>query len=578
MYIIIVVCVLLLCYVLDMRHPVYTGGDVTDTSNPIFTGRLQLLNEYNGISAKPFYNPMEVPSRLPYVIGDGVLFLGCSSDHKKLAMVDLQFLTSCSTRLVIYVGSAPGVHISILCKLFPTVKFLLIDSRYHMLNVDHVYVYHNTSTIHSAEHAKYDKIIRDKKGKEYENIMKYTPVQLYKSGTSLNLSEAINPNSEDFDIAETSRNDFYGGDYMNLILDIMSEPHRVFVIQDEVTIKLLKLIKKSLRNAKMTNFSLISDLVPTIAINHAFPSDPEYLGIDAINIICVKMLKPEFSILRFKPPYYILHDTPTILQLSSSTDPILSVIHTNVDYVKSHYNLDMIAGYRQKKYMYLDSSDMLIQPWSRRMSDIPKLVITRNDIDKPYYFYEHIEWSMKFTQVNLLRNRAYYGDFYELMARSEHNYDGCFDCMLELLFLGNHVISKKSKTYTKLNIDNVLANFKKSKSRVLELSNMIIEYLPRAQFMGCSFHNLLVKIPKEIYLHFVKQSAPHTYTVYAATLKKTQAVLDIYVTYDEGKYNMTYKKLKPVTVAKNLEDVTSESNLNWLATNICHGLRLKFGA
>ena len=49
--------------------------------------------------------------------------------QRKLLMTEIEFLTQYSKKndMVLYVGAAPAIHTSFLSKLFPTLKFILVD-------------------------------------------------------------------------------------------------------------------------------------------------------------------------------------------------------------------------------------------------------------------------------------------------------------------------------------------------------------------------------------------------------------------------------------------------------------------
>lgn len=47
----------------------------------------------------------------------------------KLLLGEVAFLTKYPEGLCVYVGSAPGTHITLLCKMFPKIKFHLYDPR-----------------------------------------------------------------------------------------------------------------------------------------------------------------------------------------------------------------------------------------------------------------------------------------------------------------------------------------------------------------------------------------------------------------------------------------------------------------
>ncbi len=567
MYLLIIVCIILILYKFTI-HSRYVGGDPDDEK---IIARVRALSRYNNKSVAPFYSPSAIKGDIPYSAGDGLLLLGCSHWTRQSLMSDIQFLTIANTKLVIYFGSAIGEHIPVLRNLFPSVKFLLIDSDYHVLDIEHVYVYQNPKAVRAADQTRYNMKAKDPKSRYYNAIMKYTPSRLYKTNQPVNLIKATDPNNVEYDVAEVACNNFYRDKYLDLFTDMINGTHMIYVIQDRVTTKLLELLHKSLDRSKLKNFSLISSLKSMYISKRE--TDIDYIWTEAIQLTAVKLLRPEFSVINFKPPYYNINDAPAVL--AADTNPALSELYIDIKYVKDNYDLDMIAGYKQKHYLYLDSSDILLKPWSRRTSDHARLLITKYDIDKPYHYYEENDWSMKYVHLNLIRNHVYFGDLYSIIKKCAGNiYDGCFDCMLELLILSYYFNPRRTAKYLGIDIKHAISTFKLCAPKIADLNDMIYSYILPRSIMPCSFHNLLTKIPKRIYLHVTRKISQYEYCIYALEEKREIPVMYVHVSYDDGKYTVTYDKVEKLSVASNLDDITNEKTLTMLANNVCQALRL----
>jgi hypothetical protein len=217
--------------------------------------------------------------------------------------------------------------------------------------------------------------------------------------------------------------------------DIMRSDDKVFVIQDYMNLNLTELLKKGVNDN--VSFSVISDIRSNVKSN--YPTDFDYVWNDCIQMILVKILKPDFTMLKFHPPYgnYSIH-----AKIPEFAKP-------EIDYVKNVYNVDIVELVKNRKYKYLQNSDIWIQAWAPPSSSEARLFLRKEDIDGEFIEYSMSEWDNKFMYLKLLRMYGYFPKFYKKLTQNTEinnhpvlwHYDGCFDCALEMCILLNYGIN-----------------------------------------------------------------------------------------------------------------------------------------
>ncbi len=553
------------------RHEIYVvGGSDID---PILTSKLQILSKCSKKKFSPFYNGAGITGKDIYAYKSGILPIGCHHGQRKLTLSEIQFLNTCGKdiNLVIYIGSAPCEHLPILRKMYPTIKFLLIDPHFHAFNDDHVYVYQNIHAIDNINHSRFTTIIKNglqANPREYDNAMRLTNAYFYKSDTHANLLQTLDQSSQDYDTTRDAYDSFTEKNHIDLISDIISGDHMIYIIQDYMTIELSNMLKISFDSAQINNWLLVSDM-RTDMIYSGVPSDMDFVWNDAIQMAAIKIMRPKVSMIKFHPPYYADRDIPIVMSLEqySGDDTKLKIMANDIEYCKKTLNLDMISAYKKRMHMYLTSTDIYIQAWSRPTSAETRLIITRDDIDKPYRNYDHISWDAQFAYLNTIRGYAYFNDFYELVKNHPNNiYCGCFDCMLELLILGDY-IAGKIRDNIKIDISRAIMAVKQNTNQLFELVQLFNDVLIYDRDMKCMFHGQLVKVPINLYLY--KSVFENRKTIlYRYEKNKRKPVLEVSTVYRNNKYEVEYKKLSEIKLAENLKDITCEDTLLALAKSI----------
>lgn len=381
-----------------------------------------------------------------------IIKMGCHHGQRKLLLTEIEFLTNYNMDLVIYAGSAPCEHMVVLAKMFPKVTFVLIDPNYHELrNVPFNYVYQNTKAVGRWHMQQQQKRMRSSGGKWLKSIKRQLRAKFYKHGTfdlinpsaTATLPSKMNPITDAWKAKH----------YRTFIYDIMDasskQPNgtKVHIIQDYLTIELCQLLKAGLDIASTQRkqegkppfrFGFISDM--RSVIEGKYPMEADLVWNDALQIIALKTMRPESSMLKFHPPY--MQDDGTLRKHAN-------VISKELTYVKDVLGLDLRASYFSGKYMGIHSSEVYLQAWAGASSSEARLIVHRNDIDKPYMHYDHVEWDNKMFYLKMIRGYGYHPHLITTLKKhvkvNQHSkhFDGCFDCSLEMLILLNYVVRPK---------------------------------------------------------------------------------------------------------------------------------------
>src|SRR3990172_13072129 len=104
----------------------------------------------------PIYTYSDIPEKLSYQANCRVLNLNCHLNQRKLALSDIQFYSKyvanpSDKTIIVYAGSANYEHIPFILELFPDVKFILIDPRFHNINANFQYIYQNIKSIEKKD-------------------------------------------------------------------------------------------------------------------------------------------------------------------------------------------------------------------------------------------------------------------------------------------------------------------------------------------------------------------------------------------------------------------------------------------
>lgn len=451
----------------------------------------------------------EIP-RLQAIDTLNVIKGGCHSGQRKLLLTEIQFITKFGDdiNLLIYAGSAPCEHISILLEMYPNLKFLLIDPNYHGIKEPYKYVYQNFSSIsyNNRKSFKYD-VKNTSNHKRYIHAKQLKMANFW-NGESHNV---IDDSTETQFKMDQIMNDFKK-DHINLINDIVKGDDRIYIVQDYMSGELSDMIKTSLIKANNPKFIFVSD-IRTNVITSKGPTDLDFIWNDALQMIFLQKLQPEYSMLKFHPPLYYKDDF-SIEQFRSKKIDMkwYNIIKSDLEFIKKQYKSDPISQYDDFKYPYLNHEAIHLQAWGTGGGTEARLIISKNNITQPVINYDYKEWFDKFAYMRLMRGYGFHDKYYNMVKDLKNNrYDGCFDCALEM-----DIISSYLNKYKTLTPQKILGYREK-------LDNVLLYPVDQK----CGLHGQLVKVPKGVnyYLYNIKDLQKDVYQIVNVKLKNNKLIL-----------------------------------------------------
>ena len=271
----------------------------------------------------------DIKHRLKYDVNNPIS-IGNHIGQRKLLLSEVQFLTHIyesknDVCYCIYAGSAPGHKTHLLAKLFPKIKFILIDpNKFDLLLVD-VKKYHRTVP--------------------HKDI-----VHLY-SEYPANVNSYMNKKQKDMSKS----------DEIDIINFIHDSHHQIFIIEDFMDDKYASLLKK------LGPSVFISD----IRSNTSGDEDSSPLDIDiywntSMMYNWINILKPELSMLKIRLPFY--------------NEKIDMKMYDAEFKTSKQYGIDFKQDYNDFKFK-MSKSDLYLQAWSRHASSETRMYIKKDNIN-----------------------------------------------------------------------------------------------------------------------------------------------------------------------------------------------------
>ncbi len=454
---------------------------------------------------------------LPYSESLGLKRMGCHAGQRKLLLTEIEFLTCCAanSNFIIYAGSAPCEKLPALLQMFPDKKFLLVDPNFHSFHAPDSgvqIVYQNVDRVSSETLANTRKDMKlanrphlsSEDRKRLMNIKLQDHPAMYRQTYTGDMSLVADRVHAD-KMREIQR-EFETKNYKELAKDIILSKGRVYIIQDYLTEALCRLIYESIKIADAefkspTRICFISDLRSNF-FETGGPIDLDFIWNDALQLIFLKLLQPDFSMLKFHPPYMSYDiSLPLIEEMESGSTryKIFPVIAADLKTCKDTYGIDFLKTYksREHKHEYLKSSNIWLQAWGPTASSEARLIISKADVGSKYQVYDARLWDDKFQYSKMMRSYAYYGALYEsIRDMLGHTYDGCYDCAIEILILLNYAFRTQApSSETTMNVPKLIEILKtpNGKSTLIALKNQIDSIVVYSNYMKCFFHGQLTK-------------------------------------------------------------------------------------
>lgn len=307
----------------------------------------------------------------------------------KLLLSEIQFLTDIGMKLdtnkiIVYAGAAPGNHIYELGKLFPKLKFVLVDPNDFALFLD------DKKT--TSRMQKTDDII----------YLRKTNPRTSEPDNTANAPNVINSKSPKISKEE---------DIKWIIDYIKNSEYKFYLIQSYFDDNLAELLSA-------LDPILISDIRTATGKNDK-PTDLDILYNLGQQYHWVHLIKPDYALLKFRHPFYNDKSVDNI------TDQ--NILKT-FEKLKTDYDLDMILRYKNEHMVYFNG-EIKIQAYAPVSSTETRLLVQKKNNK-----YETINYGTRDEYENKM---FYYNDMergylphYNEYVNEDLGYDNCGDCSL----------------------------------------------------------------------------------------------------------------------------------------------------
>jgi len=417
----------------------YVGGRTKDVT----TGIKELNAAIESNNGKEFFFFNQLPTHLEYAQMPKLFRKNCHIGQRKLLMNEIQFLSAFTgieqkDELVMYIGSAPCEHLTYIRTIFPGKKYLLIDPNFFLFDADAILLYQNMDVV-SQGAMKILSSYATNKQKPHQR----QSAQNLKAIKTLDLGRYDGPKEQRLDItkpmeknAEVKRlHEYWHSNYRTVIDAVLESESDIFIIQDYCTIALTKQIAEALQK-KSCKLYFISDIRTNLFDKHG-PNDIDIAYNDYLQMACLDILKPEYSMLKFRPPWYAGdRSLDTYLGDLNHYTYITEVF----DYMSTVFNLNVVEMMKKKSYMHYANTTILLQPWAPQSSSEARLVISKETIlAKRLQDYDPVLWDNAFFFANRFRT---YG--FTSLGDDDPLYDAGYDSAIEIAILAYYQSQKKN--------------------------------------------------------------------------------------------------------------------------------------
>jgi hypothetical protein len=276
----------------------------------------QIYNDFINPSLT-IYDYKNIPAHIQYVHHNHLIKTNCHFGQRKLLLSEIEYYSILDRNinyLIIYPGSASCEHLPVILKLFPNLKFILIDPNYHALDATYPfkYIYQNRSIISKSNNKSYMRNLKRVTTKN--NFFRKRSMHLNRI-TLLLLHVAFIGSDKKYNVLDLENNndeiksimDKFMANSDDLVLDIYDDSDRVFVIQDymstDLSIRIRAAYDKYKKTGKQIKLCFLSD-IRTALFGGNGPQDLDVLWNYALQIIFIKILKPQYSMTKFRPPWF----------------------------------------------------------------------------------------------------------------------------------------------------------------------------------------------------------------------------------------------------------------------------------
>lgn len=488
----------------------------------------QFFNFYVKENSNNLHSNVSSLPEISYHPDLNIINFNCHLGQRKLLLTEIEFYSKFSNHLdntlVIYAGSASSEHHPIISKLFPKLKFILIDPNFHSLgsdiisNTDYEYIYQNLDVIDPSNASLFKKHLSSTSPRH--KLLNISSNSLLNVKFLFDKTNNLYPVLHDISIQKTNpslykniisfQKSFYTNHSMDLIQTIMDHDKSIFIIQDYFSQNLAAKIKSSIDQFNSSqsplNMIFLTDIRTSLFDgNLSFPSDIDILWNSALQIIFLKILQPDWSMLKFRTPFFYNVDSKKIQNFinnfsdypnnKNTISPLHSSFYQDFLFVKNSYNLDLLSNFNNHRFFYFNSSNIYLQPWAPISSSESRLFVSLSNINDNFVLYDHHIWENKFMYFTLLRNYKIHSLFDNfIINQSTSHYNRCYDCSRELFILGQYFLLKYDKL-SHLSDDLLLSKIKQyvNHSDHFQEITDIYSDITQITFFDLSAHNYKCK-------------------------------------------------------------------------------------
>lgn len=335
---------------------------------------------------KPIIRFNDIKQKLRYHSDNKIFKPTIHIGQRKLFLSELQFLTEYGNNNCLYAGSAPGNKTYLLSRLFPNIKFILIDPN------------------------KFD--IKIENNKSHRSIKHQDIIHLYyEYPTNSNI---YNDNKKITTYTNKEKE--------ILKKFILNSTYKIFIIEDYMNDLYAELFKNM-------DLSFISDIRTNINDNYGSPSDLDIYWNYSMMYNWMNILKPICSMIKFRHIY--LPDTGL-----NNIKPYMAEFNTS-----KQFGLDIVKD-MQNNTLHFSKGTLYIQAWAGQISTEMRLWINQKDINR-IIKYDNKEIEDKMFYFYTI-NRGYCYHFNESVSK-KLGFCNCNDCALENIIWKNYIIKYKIK-------------------------------------------------------------------------------------------------------------------------------------
>jgi hypothetical protein len=363
------------------------------------TGIKLMENTYNN-KYEPFIKLDDIDNKLRYSYEKNTKTMGLHIGQRKLLLSEVQFLTNNIQKYCIYPGSAPSHKTHFLSKLFPDIKFILIDP-----NIFEIKLVENNKIFRYEQH---DDI----------TMLYYgfpTKSHVYKTKEFSHTNKVIeNMNSNEID---------------HMIDFIKKSKHKIYVIEDYMTDKIAEILKK------LGSCTFISDIRSNVT--NEYVTDFDVIWNRSMVHNWISILQPEVSMIKFRIPYYNKKE-----DFSKYTFAVKSFE------TSKKYNIDFIQDYKDRIFK-MSKATLFLQAWAGGSSTEMRGVIKKKDINNIIEYNTNEIEDTLFYYNKIMRVNFHVNKF----ANKELHFCHCNDCAIESIIWQNYIknIGNKNKNFGKSN-------------------------------------------------------------------------------------------------------------------------------